>query len=96
MQVCIVCGAGFASRRCLQVSSNVRLQRNNSTCNRGNTLNVQSLFAVVTVVAVFAVVASAWFAWFEGFNSAAGERSQKLGTLGLFMRVAKNEHDFRK
>jgi hypothetical protein len=27
VQVCIICGAGFASRRCLQVSSNVRLHK---------------------------------------------------------------------
>jgi hypothetical protein len=32
VQVCIICGAGFASRRCLQVSSNVRRHTPSPCC----------------------------------------------------------------
>ena len=42
MQACIVCSAGLASYRCLQVNSNVRLRKNQMLCRCFHPLSVNT------------------------------------------------------
>jgi hypothetical protein len=54
-------------------------------------MNTQSPWFQIAIVVSIASAGVAWYVWFKVFNSAAGERYQKLRTQGPFVPVDEGE-----